>query len=153
MKRFKKIMVALLVIFIAIQFIQPKRNKATVAQPMDIAAVYKLPDSIQNLLKIACYDCHSNNTNYPWYANLQPAGWLLASHINNGKTELNFNEFGLYPQRRQLSKLRAIENSIRDGTMPLPSYLWLHKQARLSAVGRTDIISWVREITDSLILK
>lgn len=77
-------------------------------------------------------------------------GWLLARHVKEGKAELNFSEFGSYSPRRQANKLRAIENSIKDGTMPLSSYLLLHKDARLTETDKTEIIDWVRRTRDSL---
>jgi hypothetical protein len=97
---------------------------------------------VLTIFKTACYDCHSNNTRYPWYSNVQPGGWLLASHIKNGRSALNFSEFGSYSQRKQTSKLKAIVNSLNDGTMPLKSYTLIHADARLSKDEKTLIINW-----------
>lgn len=146
----KKILLAILIVLIVIQFIQPARNTSGQVLQTDIVKVSNVPQSVQTVLKTACYDCHSNNTRYPWYANVQPMGWLLARHVKEGKAELNFSEFGSYSPRRQANKLRAIENSIKDGTMPLSSYLLLHKDARLTETDKTEIIDWVRRTRDSL---
>jgi hypothetical protein len=81
---------------------------------------------------------------------VQPFGWLLASHIRKGKAELNFNEFGSYSQRRQLSKLNGIANSIKDATMPLNSYAMIHKNARLSKEDKALLIDWATRTKDSL---
>ena len=108
MKLLKKVLLALLIVFIAIQFIQPARNSDVQVMPADITNVLKIPPSVEGILRTSCYDCHSNNTRYPWYANIQPMGWLLADHIKDGKAELNFDEFGSYSKRRQLSKLKSI---------------------------------------------
>lgn len=153
MSRIKKILLAVLIVLIAIQFIQPAHNKSKQLSPADMSIIYIMPVKVQAVLKAACYNCHSNNTNYPWYANVQPMAWFLASHIKEGKAELNFNEFGNYSSRRQMSKLKAIENSINDGTMPLASYRWMHKEARLSADEKTMITNWIAKVKDSLTLR
>jgi len=150
MSRIKKILLGLLIVVIAIQFIQPARNKNGQVIATDISKIYSLPQSVQATLKTACYDCHSNNTNYPWYTNIQPVGWMMARHIKEGKEELNLSEFGSYSERRQLSKLRSIENSIKDGSMPISSYTIIHKNARLTKEEKAQIIDWAKIIRDSL---
>lgn len=150
MSRIKKILLALLIAFIAIQFIQPARNKSGQVVPADISKMYAMPQNIESIFHKACFDCHSNNTNYPWYVSVQPMGWLMAKHIRDGKTEINFSEFGNYSGRRQISKLKNITNSIKDGTMPLPSYTWLHADAKLTANEKTAITSWITKTKDSL---
>ena len=137
-------------LLVVIQFIQPERNIGTQAYPADISRIYPMPEKVQGILKTSCYDCHSNNTRYPWYANIQPGGWWLASHIKEGKQELNFNEFGMYSLRRQQSKLKAITGSIKDGTMPISSYTLIHKNARLSKAEQDLILNWIEETKDSL---
>ena len=84
-----------------------------------------------DVFKNSCYDCHSNNTRYPWYVNIQPMGWVMARHIKKGKENLNFSEFGTYSKRKQANKLRAIATSIKDGSMPLSSYTIMHTDAKL----------------------
>jgi len=145
----KKILLVLLLIFIALQFIRPARNIGQVGQA-DIANRLMVPGSVEGILKTSCYDCHSNNTRYPWYANIQPMGWVLANHIKDGKDDLNFNEFGTYTKRRQLSKLKAIGSSVKEGTMPLPSYTLLHQDAILSKEEKTLVTDWATKTRDSL---
>lgn len=106
MSRIKKILLALGVVFIAIQFIQPDRNKNGRAVSVDFTGIYSVPGNVRSALKNACYDCHSNNTNYPWYTFIQPVGWIMDRHIKRGKEALNFSEFGNYTIHRQVSKLR-----------------------------------------------
>jgi hypothetical protein len=153
MSQVKKILLVILVIIIAIQFIQPARNKSGQVLPTDISKVYNIPNQIQSVLKNACYDCHSNNTNYPWYSNIQPGGWWLASHIRKGKEELNFSEFGDYSSRKQRSKLNSIAKTVEDGTMPFPSYTLIHRNARLTKDEKAVIINWANNTKDSLSLK
>jgi hypothetical protein len=150
MKLLRKILLGLLVMLILIQFIQTPRNKSNELRSTDLTKTFSVPQDVLNILKTACYDCHSNNTNYPWYSKVQPLGWLLANHIKEGKAELNFNEFGSYSMRRQTSKLNAIANSIKDGSMPLGSYILLHKNARLSDEENASLIDWAAGTKDSL---
>ncbi len=150
MKGIKKIFLGLLVIFLLMQILQPARNKSLQAIPQDISKLVSVSDDVQGILKKSCYDCHSNNTEYPWYAYVQPIHWFLDSHIRSGKEELNFNEFVGYTFRRQQNKLRAIENSIKDGTMPLSSYTLIHRNAILDQREKSVLLKWVQNSRDSL---
>jgi hypothetical protein len=146
----KKILFGAGILFVVIQFIQPAKNKAVQTSPSDISKVLNVPDTIHSILRDACYDCHSNNTNYPLYGNIQPAEWLMAYHIKEAKNQLNFNEFGSYSPRRQLSKLDGIANSLMDNVMPLKSYKILHKSAQLSLSEKSLLINWAQQSIDSL---
>ncbi|MEO7311006.1 MAG: heme-binding domain-containing protein [Chitinophagaceae bacterium] len=139
---FRIVMLSLLIIFMVIQFFQPDKNNNDVTIANNISSVVDLPDSVNKLLHVACYDCHSNNTEYPWYSNIQPVGWWLGSHIKDGKLRLNFNEFGTYATKKQLKKLKAIKETQQDKSMPLDSYTWIHKDARLTDAERQLIINW-----------
>jgi hypothetical protein len=150
MRLAKKILLGSGILFIALQFIRPARNKSVQVLTTDISKVVTIPDTVLTLLKNACYDCHSNNTDYPWYSNIQPMGWLMTHHIKPAKNELNFSEFGVYSQRRQLSKLEGIANSIKDNIMPLKSYKIMHKSAQLSTDEKSLLINWAQQSIDSL---
>ena len=144
MSLIKKILPLTAIVFIVIQFIRPAPNKSETVLQTDISNTFAIPENVNALLK-TCYDCHSNNTNYPWYSSIQPMGWLIAEDIKDGKAKLNFNEFGSLSARRQKSKLQEILNSIRDGIMPLPSYTLLHKSARLTIEDRKLLIDWIEK--------
>jgi hypothetical protein len=146
----KKILLAVGIVLIIIQFIQPAHNTSVQILATDISKTVSISDSVKTLLKITCYDCHSNNTTYPWYSNIQPRGWLMAYHIKQAKSQLNFSEFSTYSQRRQLSKLDGIANSIKDDIMPLKSYKIMHKSAQLSPDEKLLLINWAQKIIDSL---
>ena len=146
----KKIGLVVLILLIGIQLIQPARNSSGQVPATDISKTVFIPGNVKSLLQTACNDCHSNNTNYPWYTNIQPMGWLLANHIKEGKAELNFNDFGSYSQRRQLSKLKSIASQVKDDEMPLASYTMLHKNARLTKEQKLLIIDWAQKAKDSL---
>src|SRR5687768_6859466 len=119
-KWLKLLSTAVLIIFIVIQFFPAEKN-ISAGRNTDISHSYWIPSAVHALLKQSCYDCHSNNTNYPWYSRIQPVSWWLANHVRKGKEELNFNEFSSYSLRRQVSKLKAISGSLKDGSMPLKS--------------------------------
>jgi hypothetical protein len=146
----KKIIFLLLLALVAIQFIRPARNKSGQVLPTDFAKVYPVPQHLQTVFQNACYDCHSNNTVYPWYMDIQPVAWMMAKHIRNGKQKLNFSDFGSYKGRMQSSKLKEIANQVKDDEMPLSSYKWMHKEARLSDEDKKSIIDWIYKTIDSL---
>ena len=150
MKSIKKIALVLVIVFVAIQFIQPAHNKSGQVLPTDFTIVYTVPPNVQTILQNACTDCHSNNTSYPWYSNIQPMAWIMKRHIDNGKEKLNFSEFGNYSSRRQISKLKGIANQIKDDEMPISSYKAMHTKANLTKDDKNLIIDWMNKIVDSL---
>src|SRR5665647_1215986 len=140
MSLFKKILIAIVIILLAMQFIRPDRNIASQESSSDISGVLSMPDTVKVILQNICYDCHSNNTRYPWYVNIQPAGWWMAGHISDAKGDLNFSEFGGYEQRKQIRKLEGIAAVIEEDIMPLRSYKMMHKSARLSLNEKSLVI-------------
>ena len=140
----------MLVGLVVIQFIQPVHNKSEQILSTDITKVFTVPENVQAALKTSCYDCHSNNTRYPWYSFIQPGAWWMASHIKHGKADLNFSEFGNYTKRKQQNKLRFIVKSIEDKTMPLPSYTLIHTNTKLSKENEALVVDWATKIKDSL---
>ncbi|MNV63997.1 hypothetical protein D3C71_1566210 [compost metagenome] len=114
--------------------------------------IYQMPETVRGILKKACYDCHSDHTEYPWYAEIQPMGWWLADHIREGKEELNFNSFGTYSIRKQKSKLKSISGSLEENSMPLSSYTLIHKNAKLSLNEKKLVLDWLTRTRDSISL-
>ena len=129
MKFAKIIAVVLLVAFVGIQFVPTERNQSDVVPKTDFMLVNSVPDHIKSKLQTSCYDCHSNNTQYPWYNKVQPIAWFLEDHIKKGKAELNFNEWDSLSNRRKKSKLRSIIKQIENDEMPLDSYTLIHREA------------------------
>ncbi|MCW3089389.1 MAG: cytochrome [Ferruginibacter sp.] len=150
MSRIKKILLGFLFVFIAIQFVHPAHNRSSNELPTDFANVFVVPATVQSTLQTACYDCHSNNTDYPWYSSIQPIAWMMAWHINNGKAQLNFSSFGSNSKRKQISKLKEIINQVRDDEMPLTSYKIMHSKANLSAQQKILLTAWLTAAADSL---
>ena len=116
----------------------------------DITKAMPVPDDIQTILKTSCYDCHSNNTLYPWYASIQPVAWWLNDHIEEGKKEINFNEFAGYSLRRQYKKLGEIIKQLKEDEMPLESYRLIHRNAVLSEPKKLSLSNWAQALRDTM---
>jgi len=149
-KIFKGLFYLLLLGFVMIQFFRPAKNKSEGTSKNDISTLYTVPLDVQNILKTSCNDCHSNNTVYPWYAEIQPVSWWLNSHIEDGKKDLNFSEFATYRIRRQYKKLEEINELVKENEMPLDSYLWIHKDAKLSDQQKLTVANWAEAVRDSI---
>lgn len=146
-KNLKRIFLFGFVLFLLLQLYQPARNTdGGQVLPIHITKLYDVPVEVQSILKVSCYDCHSNNTNYPWYSYLQPARMLLEWDIKNGKQNLNFSEFGNYSKRKQENKLKSITKQIEEGEMPLPIYTLIHREAILTTGQIEAISNWVATI-------
>jgi hypothetical protein len=138
----KKILIGLLFIFIFLQFIRPARNISEGRSSNHISNKYAVPANVGTVLEKACYDCHSNNTVYPWYANIQPVGLWLDDHVKEGKGELNLDEFLTYSPKKAHHKLEEVIEMVKEGEMPLNSYTWIHKNAILSQDEKTALTDW-----------
>ena len=146
-KIIKKIAIIGFIIFLLMQCYQPARNIGYEQYfSANFTEMYKVPKNIETSLRASCYDCHSDNTNYPWYSYVQPIRFFMDGHINEGKKELNFNEFGNYSNRKQRSKLEAISKQIKSNEMPLSSYTLIHKNAILTAKQKEEIINWINTL-------
>jgi hypothetical protein len=146
----KKALLTLAVILLLLQFYRPARNISSGAQPKALKNKFSIPPNIQSAFTAACYDCHSNNTKYPWYAEVQPINLFLTRHVNEGKQELNFDEFLNYTDKRQIKKMKEIAEVIENQEMPLTSYTLIHRDAVLSENQRTEIIAWANNIRKQL---
>ena len=135
---------------VVIQFFPTDKNESYTTPETDFVLVNKVPSEIENQLMQSCYDCHSNNTVYPWYSKIQPAAWFLEDHIKEGKAELNFNEWDNYSDRRKKSKLRSIIKQIESGEMPLDSYTLIHRDAILSKEEKEAVLNYIKTLKDDL---
>ncbi|NOT74774.1 MAG: heme-binding domain-containing protein [Cyclobacteriaceae bacterium] len=142
----RKILIGLLVALILIQFIRPTRNISTGENPNEISKHYAVPEQVHKVLVYSCYDCHSNNTKYPWYTNIQPVGLWLQSHVEDGKRHLNFDEFGTYPEKKAKHKFEEIEETTKTEWMPLESYLIIHGDAKLTKEQWEEMRVWASSL-------
>lgn len=146
----KKILLVLLAALIVIQFIHPKKNNIEGPQPNYIGNIFNIPEDVKTILAKACNDCHSNNTRYPWYANLQPVHWWLENHIKEGKKKINYDEFTNRPLRYQYHKMEETIEMVKEGEMPLNSYTWTHKDAKLTDEEKSKLTGWAQSVMDTM---
>jgi hypothetical protein len=149
-KALKYIGIVLLVVLVVIQFIHPAKNIAATPAAHHISKLYAVPADVEQTLVKACYDCHSNNTKYPWYSYVQPVVWWLNSHIKDGKRHLNFDEFTTYRIARQYKKLEECIEETKEGEMPLESYTLIHKNAVLTDAEKLSFTAWCETVRDSI---
>lgn len=142
----KKIFLSLVALLIIIQFIRPTKNRSSQISANDISKHYTVPPNVDAILKRSCNDCHTNNTVYPWYTNIQPVGWWMQHHVNEGKSHLNFSEFASYAPKRQHHKLEETIEMVKEGEMPLNSYLWIHDNAELSNEDKATLLNWAETL-------
>lgn len=139
-----------MVALIGIQFIPTKRNQSEIVPDTDFIRTYNPPKEVASVLRTSCYDCHSNNTEYPWYNKIQPAAMYLEDHIQHGKEEFNFSEFSEYSDRRKTSKLKSFIRQVEQDEMPLDSYTLIHQNAKISDSEKELVLTWVNQLLDSL---
>ena len=147
---FKKILLILFIVLVAIQFIHPAKNQSTEMPATHIYNKYATSQDVQQILATACNDCHTNNTNYPWYASIQPVDWWLNDHIKDGKKHFNMSEFGAYSLRKQYHKLEEIDEMIVEDEMPLTSYTLIHTNAKMTEAQKEMLIQWSKNMRDSM---
>jgi hypothetical protein len=140
----------LLIAIVVIQFFHPKKNIHEGDQPNAISKKFQLSADVKTILDKACMDCHSNNTRYPWYNNIQPVAWWLNNHVKDGKKELNFDDYINRRPRFQYRRMEQTIDLVKKGEMPLDSYTWVHKDAILSEEEKTKLFDWAQSIMDTL---
>jgi hypothetical protein len=140
----KKIIIGLLAILVLIQFIRVDKTNPPVDVQQDFITQTKPPVEIVSLLKTACYDCHSNETQYPWYFNVAPISWWAKDHVNDGRKHLNYSIWSTYKKERQVHKLDEMYGEVEEGGMPLSSYTFMHAGAKLTAEQKVALVDWFR---------
>ena len=146
----KIIVIVLVAAFVVIQFFRPDFTNPPVNQAETLEASTQVPENVEAILTRSCKDCHSNETRYPWYSNIQPSAWFLAHHIEEGRREMNLSLWNTFETRRKRRKLDEICEQIESREMPLPSYLWIHRSAKLSDEEIKTVCEWTRVESDRL---
>lgn len=147
----KKILIGIALVIVAIQFYRPARNESG-EHSKDFSNKYPVPEEVANILAVACNDCHTNKTNYPWYANIQPIGLWMNGHIEDGKRHLNFSTYLSRNIAYQNHKFEDFVEQLEEKEMPLPSYTYLgmHPEANLTEDQRQLLIRWAKVQMDTL---
>ncbi len=140
----RKWLLALAGLLVVMQLFRIDKSVPASDPAMDFIAVTRPPEEIVSTLKVACYDCHSYETRYPWYAEVAPVSWWLKNHVNEGRHHLNFSTFGARSDRDQLHGIKECVKMLEEGEMPLNSYTWTHADARLSDAQRAQMVAWFK---------
>jgi Haem-binding domain len=130
-----------------LQLFQIDRTNPPTVEKLALASVEHVPDDVMVILKKACFDCHSNQTVYPWYAGIQPVGWWLKHHVDEARVSINFSDIGQLDEKQRSESFEHCAHEVEDGEMPLKSYTWLHAGARLSPEEKKRLIEWFRSPT------
>ncbi len=141
---------SLVALFVIIQFFPSGRPEVKKDNPKDLLANNSIPDEIAGMLKTSCYDCHSNETFYPWYAYVAPVSWLVSYDIRNGHKKLNFSEWETLDKIKKAEYLDSMSDALESEEMPLPIYLLMHSDAKLTPEQREKLIAWSGDFADSL---
>jgi hypothetical protein len=150
MKLQKKILAGVAVIFLALQLVRPAEMVVASPGPGDLLALHPASDAVRRLLTGACYDCHSDQTRYPWYAEIEPVGWWLADHVHDGRAALNFSTFGALPAREAVHRLDQAVDTVNHGEMPPGSNQLLHGEARLTEEEKALLTAWFQGVGNNI---
>ena len=145
MKLLKKITLGVVLIFVAMQFYSPTKNTSPGNHTKTFVTETNPSAELKTIFENSCYDCHSNNTAYPWYNNIAPVSYWIASHVEGGKKHLNFSEWGKYTMDKKDHLLEELEEEIVNEEMPLTEYTWIHGNTKLSENQIDAISEWVKQ--------
>lgn len=144
------ILIVIIVILLGMQLIPLNRPAHSEDLSIDLIANNKLPENISRILKTSCYDCHSNQTNYPWYAYVAPVSFLVVRDVNEGREELNFSEWEKLDKSKKAKALSEMAEEVEEMEMPMKIYLITHADARLSDAERNEFVEWAETYAESL---
>lgn len=139
MKRLGIVFGVLVGLFLVMQVVRPDHTNPPVTGDLQASA------EVKAVLKRACYDCHSNETKWPWYSNVAPVSFLIANHVKEGRGELNFSVWSEYAPKKQAHKMEEIEELVREGEMPMPGYVAMHAEAKLTDAEKTALQAWAKD--------
>ena len=142
MRILKKILLLLLIVFVIAQFSRPEKNEGELTSLNAFLDDTSPSEDVKHVLKETCFDCHSNVTRYPWYSNITPINYWMAGHVDHGKEELNFSKWDGYSAKKKDHKLEEVIELVKKKEMPLPSYTWTHKEAKLTDEQIQAVIAW-----------
>jgi len=144
----KGVLLGLLGVFVVLQFFQIDKSNPTAPNGQGLISVVQPPEDVVQILKDACYDCHSYHTTYPWYANIQPVGWWLKGHVEEAREHLNYSTWATYDTKKRAHKAEESAEEVEEGHMPLKAYPITHPEARLSEEQRSRLATWFSALAD-----
>ena len=138
----KWLVIAVVVVFVLLQFKRPARSNPPVDESQTIFARTQVTPQVNAIFDRSCRDCHSHKTVWPWYTNVAPISWFIVDHVDHGRSHLNFSEWGKLDKDRQDKNLREVCDEVTAGNMPLSSYTPLHPGSTLSAEDIKTLCDW-----------
>lgn len=148
----KNISIFLIFLLLLIQSVRFEKTSEKVDPAKDFIALTSANAEVANTLKIACYDCHSNQPSYPWYTNIAPVSWWIKHHINEGSHHLNFSIWGTYSEKRKDHKLEECIEMVEEGEMPMNSYTWMHNDAKLTDAQKMQLVEFFKAIRSTIVI-
>ncbi len=142
----RNILIGIVLLLLLIQLFRIDKTTKPVNPAIDFIALTSPNADLENILKVACYDCHSNQPRFPWYTNIAPVSWWIKHHIDEGSHHLNFSEWGTYTEKRKNHKLEECVEMIEEGEMPMDSYTWMHKEAKLTDAQKRQLVEWFKAV-------
>jgi hypothetical protein len=152
-KIFRWTAISFAILFTGLQFVRPAKTNPAIDQTRTLEQQIQMSEEVRSTLKRACYDCHSNETRWPWYSQVAPVSWFVIDHVNHGRSHLNFSDWLHYDKSAQSNNLRLIEATVKADTMPMSSYLLVHNEAKLSPDDKIIIIDWAKAERQRLMSK
>ncbi|NJX16617.1 heme-binding domain-containing protein [Tamlana crocina] len=146
MKMIKKIVLALLILFVVAQFFGPDKNQGDLSSIEPFLAETNPPEDVKLILKETCYDCHSDYTRYPWYNNITPVNYWLNHHVEDGKKHFNVSNWEGTSLKRKDHKFEELIEMVEDKEMPLKSYTWTHGEANLTDAQIESVVNWAKMV-------
>lgn len=146
MKFLRIIFILLIAAFVVMQFFGIDRTNPEFDPENDFLFMEKPPADLEKMVKNTCYDCHSNQTIWPWYSYVAPISWLIATHVNDGRDNVNLSEWGEYELEDRAHIIKEMIEEIEEGEMPFPGYDKLHPDAKLSEEQKQALFKWLRSI-------
>ncbi len=152
-KILKILAVVIVVCFVIMQFFRLDKSAPAIVQAETLESSVNVPPDVALILGRSCNDCHTNITIYPWYSNIQPVGWFLKDHIDDGRKQLNFSVFNTYAPKKKAKKLEEICEQIELKAMPLPSYLWMHWDSALKEGEAKALCDWANQERGKIVVE
>ncbi len=150
MKKGKVFGLIIVFLLVLIQFVPAGLPDTIAENENDLLYNNQIPEQVAVILKTSCYDCHSNETNYPWYSYVAPVSWLVGKDIREGREELNFSEWESLSKIDKAKHLDNIIDEVSDGDMPMNIYTIIHTDAKLSSEEIEQLANWVEDYAESL---
>ena len=150
MKKGKAFWLIIFFLFVIIQFVPAGKPDTIPENENDLIYNNHIPESIVNILKTSCYDCHSNETSFPWYSHVAPVSWLVNRDVIKGREELNFSEWESQSKMDKAKNIDKIINEVKGGKMPMRIYILMHSEAKLNEDARQHFADWADNYAESL---